>query len=248
MRWRFQQPVRAQAETPLLPRGGCPSSCRPTATSCRTWAVAAPGSRWRPHASASWRWRFVALGEGGAGVRDLSLHILDLIENAIRAEASVVSVTVVEDVRQDTLAIVVEDNGPGLAVPGEAAADPFYTTKPGKPTGLGLSLFRAAAERAGGWLTVGRSALGGACISATMQLGHVDRTPLGDLAATFSAVVCTEPHIDLRLRLCVGDRVCVVQTTDVVNELPVRDRCGIAVARRFRERINAGMQAVEAVV
>ena len=187
----------------------------------------------------------MALGEGGAGVRDLSLHILDLIENAIRAEASVVSVTVVEDVRQDTLAIVVEDNGPGLAVPGEAAADPFYTTKPGKPTGLGLSLFRAAAERAGGWLTVGRSALGGACISATMQLSHVDRTPLGDLAATFSAIACTDPYVDLRLRLRVADRERVVRSADVVKELPVGERSGPAVARRVSEKIRAGMEAVE---
>ena len=180
-------------------------------------------------------------------MRDFSLHILDLMENAISAGASVLSVTVAERPQQDTMEVAVEDNGPGLRVPAEVATDPFYTTKSGKVTGLGLSLFRAAAERAGGQLTIGRSALGGLRISATMQLSHVDRSPLGDLAATFSAVVCTEPHIDLRLRLCVGDRVCVVQTTDVARELPVGERCGIAVARRFRERVNAGMQAVEAM-
>ena len=181
-------------------------------------------------------------------MRDLSLHILDLMENAICADASVISVTVAEHPQQDTLEIVVEDNGRGLWVPEEVATDPFYTTKAGKKAGLGLSLFRAAAERAGGQLTIGRSALGGVRVSATMQLEHIDRAPLGDLAATFSAVVCTEPYIDVRLRLCVGDRVCVLRTTDVAKELPVRERSGIALARRFREKIEAAMQAVEVMV
>ena len=179
-------------------------------------------------------------------MRDLSLHILDLIENSIRAEASVISVTIAEDPAADSLAIVVEDNGPGLSVPPEKAADPFYTTKSGKRTGLGLSLLRGAAERAEGGLTLGTSALGGLAVTATMRLGHVDRSPMGDLAATFSSVVCTNPGLDLRCRFRVGEREWVVRSSDVAKELPAGERCGLAVARRVSERIKAGLAAIEA--
>lgn len=108
-------------------------------------------------------------------MRELSLHVLDLMENSIRAGASVVSVTVRQDSARKRLRIVVADNGPGLAVPAKVAADPFFTTKRGKRTGLGLSLFAAASERAAGKLALRKSRLGGLSVEATMQLDHVDR-------------------------------------------------------------------------
>jgi len=177
-------------------------------------------------------------------MRDLSLHVLDVIENAIRAGASTISVVLTEDLDRDLLEIVVEDNGPGLRVSAEVATDPFYTTKSDKPTGLGLSLFRAAAERAGGSFTVGASELGGVAVRASMQFSHVDRSPLGDLAATCSAVACTDPRIDLRVQLRVGRRKREVRVSDVIRELPVGQRGGLGVARRMGEKLKAGMQAI----
>lgn len=180
-------------------------------------------------------------------MRDLSLHILDLIENAIRAGASVVSVAVAESPARDRIEITLEDNGPGLHAAAETALDPFYTTKEGKRMGLGLSLFHAAAERAGGEVTLAKSALGGLAVKATMKLNHIDRAPLGDLAATISSVVCTNPQIDLRCRLCVGERECKLRVLDVAKELLAGRRSGLAVARRVAERVREGLAAIEAV-
>jgi hypothetical protein len=139
-------------------------------------------------------------------MRDLSLHVLDLMENSIRAGASVVSVTVRQDSARNRFRIVVADNGPGLAVPARVAADPFFTTKRGKRTGLGLSLFAAAAERAGGKLALRKSRLGGLSAEATMQLDHVDRAPLGDLATTLAAVAAANPGLEIRCLLSAGKR------------------------------------------
>jgi signal transduction histidine kinase len=138
-------------------------------------------------------------------MRDLSLHVLDLMENSIRAGASVVSVTVQQDSARNRLRIVVADNGPGLAVPAGVATDPFFTTKRGKRTGLGLSLFAAAAERAGGKLALRKSRLGGLSVAATMQLDHVDRAPLGDLATTLATVAAANPGLEIRCRLSAGE-------------------------------------------
>jgi anti-sigma regulatory factor (Ser/Thr protein kinase) len=139
-------------------------------------------------------------------MRDLSLHVLDLMENSIRAGASVVSVTVEQDSARNRLRIVVADNGPGLAVPARVATDPFFTTKRGKRTGLGLSLFAAAAERAAGKLALRKSRLGGLSVEATMQLDDVDRAPLGDLATTLATVAAANPGLEIRCRFSAGKR------------------------------------------
>jgi len=181
-------------------------------------------------------------------MRDLSLHILDLIENSIRAGASIVSVTIAGNLQEDKLEITVEDNGPGINASFDAITDPFYTTKEGKRTGLGLSLLRAAAERAGGELTMRKSELGGVAVKATMALGHVDRCPLGDLATTLSSVVCTNPELDLRCRFCVGDREYIVLVPEVVKESRVGQCRGLAVARRVSEKVNEVLASLEAEV
>jgi K+-sensing histidine kinase KdpD len=134
-------------------------------------------------------------------VRELSLHLLDVVENSIRAGATVVAIGVEVDRAADTLRLTIEDDGPGFVVSPDVAADPFFTTKSGKKTGLGLSLFRAAAERAAGTMGLGRSKLGGAKVAASMKLSHVDRSPLGDLATTIASIVAANDRLDVRLTL-----------------------------------------------
>ncbi len=95
-----------------------------------------------------------------------------------------------------------EDDGPGLPVEPEQALDPFFTTKRNKTTGLGLSLFRQAAEEAGGGLDVDRSVdLGGVAVRAWMSLANVDRPPLGDVATSILTMVATNPEIQFADRL-----------------------------------------------
>jgi len=178
---------------------------------------------------------------------ELSLHILDLIENSVRAGAKVIAVSVVERPEEDRLEIVVEDNGHNFPVSHEKALDPFFTTKEGKRTGLGLSLFKASVEQADGTLTLGASSLGGAAVKATMQLSHVDRVPLGDIASTISSVVCTNPEIDLRFRMRVGGREIQTRVSEVLKELKPKDRHGLEVARKLHERIKAALDEVGAL-
>jgi hypothetical protein len=135
-------------------------------------------------------------------MHDLSLYLLDILENSVRAGATVIATAIVADRSGDQLSILVEDDGPGLPVEPEQALDPFFTTKANKKTGLGLALFRQAAEAAGGGLSVGRSGeLGGVRVRAWMRLGDVDRPPLGDVAASIATMVVTNPEIEFRVDL-----------------------------------------------
>jgi hypothetical protein len=135
-------------------------------------------------------------------MHDLSLYLLDVLENSVRAGATVIATAIDADRARDQLTLTIEDDGPGLPVEPEQALDPFFTTKANKKTGLGLSLFRQAAEAAGGGLSVGRSHhLGGAAVRAWMRLGDVDRPPLGDVAASIATMVVTNPEIEFRVDL-----------------------------------------------
>lgn len=179
-------------------------------------------------------------------MRELSLHILDLIENSVRAGATVVSVSITENQELDFLKIVVEDNGPGLSVPPGMATDPFYTTKSGAPTGLGLNLFQAAAKRAGGKLKLGTSKLGGLAVDVVMQLNHIDRSPLGDFAATISSVACTNPGIEIRCHISTGEEERMMRTSDVVERLPLDNTPIFEAARAISKEIRKASLSLHA--
>jgi anti-sigma regulatory factor (Ser/Thr protein kinase) len=174
-------------------------------------------------------------------LRDLSLHLLDILENSVAAGASVIAVTIEERIDEDALVVSVEDDGHGLRVTPDEAQNPFYTTKSGKRTGLGIALFKAAAERAGGSLTLGRSDLGGVAVRATMRLRHVDRNPLGDLSATLSATASVNTELDLRCRLRSGAVEFQVGTREISATLPDDRRRGLVAARLLAERVKAGL-------
>jgi hypothetical protein len=135
-------------------------------------------------------------------MHDLSLYLLEMLENSVRAEATRVDIRLRVDRADDELRLTVDDNGRGLAAAPEQVLDPFYTTKPGKKTGLGLSLLRGEAQAAGGDLQIGPSpALGGTRVDVHMRLDHVDRPPFGDLAATIVVASATNPEIDFTVSL-----------------------------------------------
>jgi signal transduction histidine kinase len=139
-------------------------------------------------------------------VHDLSLYLLELLENSIRAGATQVEITLLLDEGSDELRLTVDDNGQGLDAAPERVLDPFYTTKADKKTGLGLSLLKADAQAAAGDLLIGPSpTLGGARVDTHMQLHHVDRVPLGDVGSTMTVTAFTNPEVQFYVNLT-GDQ------------------------------------------
>jgi signal transduction histidine kinase len=171
-------------------------------------------------------------------VQDISLHVLDLLENSVSAGARRIVVTVEQHTREDRLRISVEDDGSGFGESAERVTNPYYTTKKGKRVGLGLSLMRSAAEQAGGSMSVGRSALGGAAVRADMGLRHVDRNPMGNLAAAVSSIVRTTPGVDVTCRLIVDDRTVEIDSADVRCEIHAAPGEELATGRLLSLRIG----------
>jgi hypothetical protein len=118
-------------------------------------------------------------------MRELSLHILDILQNSVEAGATRVELTIYDDLAADRLTITVGDNGRGI--PPEKLPklfDPFYTTRSTRHVGLGLPLLKAAAERCNGDVTLASEVGVGTTLTATFQHSHLDRAPLGDLTGT----------------------------------------------------------------
>lgn len=129
-------------------------------------------------------------------MEDLSLHILDIAQNAIRANAKTITVLVEEDESKDRCTVCIKDDGQGMDEEMiEQALDPFFTTKSGKKIGLGLSLLSQAAQQAGGELKVISAPGLGSKVTAFFQRSHLDMKPLGDILATISVLTVGNPSI-----------------------------------------------------
>ena len=130
-------------------------------------------------------------------MEEIALHILDVVENSIAASATLVEVKVVEDERARVVTIEIVDDGKGMDAEALAGVvDPFYTTKAGRRTGLGVPMFAQAARQAGGRLEVHSVPGGGARVSATFQHDHPDRMPVGNLPETMAVLMCSHPGVD----------------------------------------------------
>jgi len=130
-------------------------------------------------------------------MEDLSLHVLDIVENSLRCRARLVEVFVSEDVERDLLTVEIRDDGKGMD-PEECAraTDPFFTTRPGRGVGLGLALLAQAAREAGGEFHISSLPDVGTTVRATFRWSHPDCRPLGDMSATLEALVAANPAVD----------------------------------------------------
>jgi hypothetical protein len=130
-------------------------------------------------------------------MRELSLHILDIVENGIAAGADCIGIEVEEARKEDQLTIVVRDNGSGMPIKKrDNINDPFITSRTTRKVGLGLSLLSAATERCDGTLRVDTQPDKGTEVAATFRYNHIDRAPLGDMAATVTSLIIGNPGID----------------------------------------------------
>lgn len=131
-------------------------------------------------------------------MRELSLHILDAVQNSIEADANKIYIKIREDYNQDKLIIKVEDNGKGMTPEFlRDVLDPFKTTRKTRHVGLGLPLFSAAAKNCSGDFKIDSRKGKGTKITATFQHSHIDRAPLGDMVGTILAILCSDKELDL---------------------------------------------------
>jgi signal transduction histidine kinase len=132
-------------------------------------------------------------------MRDISLHVMDVMENSLASGASRIDVEL--RVEGGRLHVEIRDDGRGMSPEDlERATDPFFTTKRGRRTGLGLALFAQAARESGGSFEVDSARGGGTSVRAVFVLGHPDCKPVGDTEKTVRLLRLAHPEVDIRYR------------------------------------------------
>lgn len=149
---------------------------------------------------------------------ELSLYVLDIVQNSITAKATRIDVGLVQIGSILTFSVV--DNGCGMSAEmTEKVLDPFTTTRTTRRVGLGLPFLKLAAEQTGGTLTL-ESELGkGTMLTATFDVGHIDMVPLGDLSGTFVALIQGAPDMRFVFKRGRGGREYTLDTDELREQL-----------------------------
>lgn len=131
-------------------------------------------------------------------MKDLSLHILDIMRNSVEAGANFIELNLIENVPENLLTIILRDNGKGMTPEQVSkASDPFFTSRTTRKVGLGLSLLKQHAEQSGGRLDIHSIQGTGTKVTATFLLDHIDRPPLGDIEGVVTLMAATCIGLDL---------------------------------------------------
>jgi hypothetical protein len=133
-------------------------------------------------------------------MKDLSLHILDIIQNSIRAKASLIEIELSRNAEGE-LSLLIIDNGKGMDTEQlRQVKDPFFTTRSTRRIGLGVSLLEQKAEQTGGSLSILSSIGGGTEVKVILLTDHPDCPPLGDFPECAWMVMASNPEIRMIFR------------------------------------------------
>ena len=159
-------------------------------------------------------------------MKEISLNILDIAENSVKAGASLTEIYVYED--GDTLTLTIKDDGHGMDEETlKSVTDPFYTTRKTRKVGLGVPLLKLACEQTDGSFSVASSTSAtdhGTTVTAVFNKNHIDFTPLGDVTATIVTLIQGHPDTDFLFRHGMKDGEVALDTREireVLEEIPL---------------------------
>ena len=135
-------------------------------------------------------------------MKEISLNILDITENSVKAGATLTEIYV--DEVGDTLTLTIKDDGCGMTEETvKSVTDPFYTTRTTRKVGLGIPLLKLACEQTGGSLSIISSVdddTHGTTVTAVFFKNHIDFTPLGDVISSIVTLIQGHPNTDFLFR------------------------------------------------
>jgi anti-sigma regulatory factor (Ser/Thr protein kinase) len=177
-------------------------------------------------------------------MKELSLHILDIVQNSIRAGATSIKIIVAENLPKNSYEISIRDNGCGMDNQTlTQITDPFFTTGK-KKTGLGIPLFKQHAEAAGGSLTIKSEKEKGTTVEAIFEHNHIDRQPMGDIAGTIIGLIRSSPEIEFIYRHSFNNKHFTINTNEIKNELKEININNLEIISFLTDMINENIEEI----
>lgn len=179
-------------------------------------------------------------------MKELSLNILDITYNSIKAKASVIEISVSESVLKNLVEIEIKDNGCGMDEEFLAqVTDPFVTTRTTRKVGLGIPLFKQSAEDTGGSFSITSKVGEGTVVYASFQLDHLDRVPIGDMSSTMVSLIQANDQIRFLYRHATDSGAFVLDTDDLHAQLGDVPLSEPAVLSWIGEYINENLDDIQ---
>lgn len=169
-------------------------------------------------------------------MKELSLHILDIVENSFRAKASLVQLEIKEDSLKNKTSIKVIDDGVGMSeLFLKEVTNPFKTTRTTRKVGLGLSLLKACAERCNGIFNIKSKEGLGTELFVSFEKNNIDLPPLGDIVGTIVALVGNRYYCDLSLKRYLDGKEYSIDTKAIKAVLECDDLSQIDILTWLKE-------------
>ena len=180
-------------------------------------------------------------------MKTLALHILDILQNSIRAQADLIELSIIEDLTENTFKIIIKDNGKGMDDKiAENAIDPFFTTRKTRNVGLGLSLLKQNAERTGGYLKLNSEIDKGTNLEVMFKHDSIDRPVLGDIAGVICLTSTSNQNIDFIYHHKTDSGKYSYKTKEIKNILKDINISDPEIMRYLKSMINENLENINA--
>ncbi|MGD9994359.1 MAG: sensor histidine kinase [Salinivirgaceae bacterium] len=180
-------------------------------------------------------------------MKNIAEHILDIVQNSIRAQATQISIELSESLINNNYKLVISDNGLGMdAETCKKVSDPFYTSRTTRKVGLGIPLLKQNAEQSGGGFSLKSEPGKGTEIGATFVLNHIDRLPVGDIVGTYLLLFAANPAIEFTVTHKTDSGNLTFDTREAKQMLGDIPLSTSEVRKFLKEWFVANMQAINA--
>jgi len=156
---------------------------------------------------------------------ELSLNVLDIANNSIRANANLIEIKILINRESDTLTITIADNGCGMTEEQlKKVEDPFFTTRTTRNVGLGVPFYKMAALSTGGTFSILSTPSVGTTVKTVFGLSHIDRMPLGDMNSTMHTLITLNTQIDFLYTYDLDGKCFTLDTREfreILNDVPL---------------------------
>lgn len=180
-------------------------------------------------------------------MKDLSLHVLDILQNSTPVGSKDISLTICDSVKQDLMSFEIKDNGWGMdAETLKRVTDPFYTSRTTRKVGLGLPLVKQNAEQTGGVFSIESQKGKGTTTRFSFVLSNIDRPPMGDLAGCFVLTIAQNENIHFVLDYTTDNGQYVFDTKEIKEALDGISLNTPEVMKLLKEMIQTNLKDIGA--
>lgn len=177
-------------------------------------------------------------------MKSIDLHIIDIVNNSIRAKATQINIELINNKETAILQIIIEDNGSGIEIETlEKIRTNFYSSRKERNIGLGLALLKFHAELTGGELMIESQIGVRTKISAKFKSNHPDMQPIGDVPSVIASFICQYSNIEFIFKYSCKELNFELSTNDVkevFEDIEINDKNVLnALADLIRNNIDS---------